>query len=98
MQIAPVPVTGAISFVRVPLWNTRDNTETVGTLPVSAYPWDMADIVNLNKFRKSKARADKKAQADENAVKFGRSKAEKAADSATVEELHQSVDDHKLDQ
>jgi hypothetical protein len=32
----------------------------------------MADVVNLNRVRKSKAKADKAAQAAENRVKFGR--------------------------
>lgn len=35
--------------------------------------------VNLNKVRKARARAADKARADENAVEFGRSKAEKLA-------------------
>lgn len=35
--------------------------------------------VNLNKVRKARARAADKARADENAVTFGRSKAEKLA-------------------
>ena len=37
----------------------------------------MVEPVNLNRFRKEKARADTKARADQNAVKFGRTKAEK---------------------
>jgi Domain of unknown function (DUF4169) len=37
-----------------------------------------ADIVNLNRFRKAKARDDKAKQAAENRVVFGRTKAEKA--------------------
>ncbi|KQN25089.1 hypothetical protein ASE86_02155 [Sphingomonas sp. Leaf33] len=41
----------------------------------------MAEIVNLNRFRKAKVRADAAAQADANRAKFGRSKAEKAADA-----------------
>ena len=36
--------------------------------------------VNLNRFRKDKARAEKRARADENAARFGRTRAEKAAD------------------
>lgn len=49
-------------------------------------------VVNLNKFRKAKARADQKAQADENAVKFGRSKAEKRLDAARVEKAEKDLD------
>lgn len=34
-------------------------------------------VVNLNKVRKAKTKAEAKAQADENAVRFGRTKAER---------------------
>lgn len=45
----------------------------------------MADIVNLQKRRKAKARADKDAQAAANRAAFGRTKAEKQlADAAKV--------------
>ena len=37
----------------------------------------MSTPVNLNRFRKAKARADKKARAEENAAKFGLSKSDK---------------------
>ena len=37
----------------------------------------MSKPVNLNRFRKEKARAEKRARADENAVKHGRTKAQK---------------------
>ena len=51
--------------------------------------------VNLNRYRKDKARAEKRARADENAVKFGRSKAIAAKDKATQEKLEQHLDGHK---
>ena len=38
--------------------------------------------VNLNRVRKEKARVQKRARADENAVKFGRTKAEKQLEAA----------------
>ncbi|GFE66674.1 DUF4169 family protein [Litoreibacter roseus] len=53
--------------------------------------------VNLNKARKAKARAQKKARAEENAVKFGQSKAEKSKTSAERISLRQKLDQHKLD-
>lgn len=58
----------------------------------------MSEIVNFNKFRKEKARADKKARADENAVKFGRSKAEKSRD--VIEKMRQDKqhDGHQLEE
>ena len=58
----------------------------------------MSKQVNLNRFRKDKARADKKARADENAVKFGRTKAEK--DRARAEEnlAERRLDGHKSEE
>lgn len=47
----------------------------------------MSDIVNLNRFRKKKARADKKNQASENRSKFGRTKTEKAKYRRDIEKL-----------
>lgn len=41
----------------------------------------MAEIVNLRRVRKDKARHDRDAQADANRRRFGRTKAEKAADA-----------------
>jgi len=53
--------------------------------------------VNLNRFRKEKARADKKARADENAVRFGRNKAQKAADKAESDRKIRHLDAHRRD-
>ena len=52
----------------------------------------MAEIVNLNRFRKAKDKATQKAEADANAVKFGRTKAEKR-----LEEARKALEDRKLD-
>lgn len=57
----------------------------------------MAEPVNLNRFRKTKARAENKARADTNAVKFGRSKAEKALDQALTDKANHELDGHKKD-
>ena len=57
----------------------------------------MAAPVNLNRFRKEKARAAKKARADENAVKFGRSKSEKARDAARSKLSERHLDGHERD-
>jgi hypothetical protein len=43
----------------------------------------LVEPVNLNKFRKAKARADKEQRAQENRIKFGRTKAQKAQDRLT---------------
>ncbi len=42
----------------------------------------MTTPINLNKVRKARARKDRKAQADANALKFGRTKAERLLDAA----------------
>jgi len=42
----------------------------------------MSKPVNLNRFRKDKARAQKRARADENAVKHGRTKAQKELETS----------------
>ena len=43
-------------------------------------------VVNLNKARKSKTRAEQKATADENALRYGRTKAERLLAAAQVEQ------------
>lgn len=55
----------------------------------------MAEIVNLRAARKAKDRADARAKGDENAVKFGRTKAEKALDKARAEKLARGLDGAK---
>ncbi|CUJ94167.1 hypothetical protein PH7735_01714 [Shimia thalassica] len=57
----------------------------------------MAEPVNLNRFRKQKARADKKARADENAVRFGRTKAEKNREQNEADKAASHIDSHKRD-
>ena len=57
----------------------------------------MAEIINLNKARKAKARVDKSAQAEENRVRFGRTKAQKQTDSAETTKLTRLLDDSKRD-
>ncbi|MFD1789664.1 DUF4169 family protein [Sphingomonas floccifaciens] len=58
----------------------------------------MAEIVNLNRFRKAKARTDAATQAEANRVKFGRTKAER--DAATLAEAQRIrlLDGAKRDQ
>ena len=53
--------------------------------------------INLNKARKARARADKQARADENAVKHGRSKAQKAAEKTAQDKAVIRLDGHKRD-
>ena len=55
----------------------------------------MADIVNLNRARKAKGRADKEAQAAQNRIAFGRTKAEKQQAAAEKARADRQIDDHK---
>ena len=57
----------------------------------------MTDIVNLNQFRKKKKRADDEKRAEENRVKFGRTKAEKVRDAAERRKSDDHLDGSKLD-
>lgn len=57
----------------------------------------MADVVNLNRFRKAKTRAEDKARAAENRVAFGRTKAEKQTAKAEAERKTRALDGAKLE-
>jgi vacuolar-type H+-ATPase subunit C/Vma6 len=57
----------------------------------------MADIINLRTARKQKARAAKEAQASQNRILFGRTKAEKLKQSAEKERAEKIIDAHKRD-
>ncbi len=55
----------------------------------------MSQPVNLTKFRKTKARAEKSARAARNAVKFGRSNAQKRLQETENAAEVQHLDQHK---
>ena len=55
----------------------------------------MSTPVNLNKVRKDRARADEKARADENSVKFGQTKAQKEAARMLKDKSVRTLDAHK---
>jgi phage protein D len=57
----------------------------------------MAEVVNLNRARKAKARAEARAQADTNAARFGRTKAEKALEKAQADKAARDHDGHRRD-
>lgn len=58
----------------------------------------MADApINLNRARKARARIKKARQADENAVKFGRTKAERTCDAAAADLMRARLDAHRRD-
>jgi hypothetical protein len=51
----------------------------------------MGNVVNLNKFRKQKAKAEKEARAETNRRLHGRTKAERARDEAQKKKLENAV-------
>ena len=57
----------------------------------------MSAPVNLNRFRKAKARGEKSTRAVENSVKFGRSKAQKRLQETKNAAQVQHLDQHKRD-
>lgn len=57
----------------------------------------MAEIVNLRRARKSRARSDKEARASENRTRFGRTRAEREAEAAASTQVTRELDGHKLD-
>ena len=52
----------------------------------------MAEIVNLNRARKAKARADAAARADANRAAFGRTRGEKQAADAETQRRERTLD------
>lgn len=58
----------------------------------------MSEVVNLNQFKKAKARSQKKAEADANAVKFGRTKAQRLAEAARDEKAKKHLDQHRFEE
>ena len=57
----------------------------------------MAQIINLNRARKAKARVDKQAEAQANRAKFGRTKAEKQVEAAERACAERDLDGAKRD-
>lgn len=55
----------------------------------------MAEIVNLNRFRKAQERVKTRAQADENATKFGRTKAQRKLEEAQAEKARATLEAHQ---
>lgn len=57
----------------------------------------MGDVVNLNKFRKRKAKAERAKQADVNRRLHGRTKAERAREELQKQQLTRRVDGARLE-
>ena len=58
----------------------------------------MTSIANLNRYRKDRARADAKAEADANAAKHGRTKAQKLLEATQAEKARRALDAHKFEE
>jgi Domain of unknown function (DUF4169) len=55
----------------------------------------VADPINLNKFRKAKAKAEKDRLAKENRAKFGRTKSDKSLEAARADKARRETDAHR---
>ena len=55
----------------------------------------MAEIVNLRAAKKARQRAEARAKGDENAAKFGRTKAEKDLEKTRAEKARRDLDGHE---
>lgn len=58
----------------------------------------MAEIINLRQARKAQARDQARAAGDENAARFGRTKAQKLKEAREADKARAALDGHKLDQ
>ncbi len=58
----------------------------------------MSNVTNLNKARKALTRLKKKAQSQENAVKFGLTKAQKTLEKARSEKAARDLDGKQRDE
>ena len=58
----------------------------------------MTTPVNLNRARKERDRAADKAQADANAARFGRTKAQRLLEAAQAEQARSRLDQAKFDE
>jgi hypothetical protein len=56
----------------------------------------MAEIINLRRARKEKARDERKNEADTNRLRFGRTRAQKAADRDEEARRHRTLDGKRL--
>ncbi|MCJ8138913.1 DUF4169 family protein [Falsirhodobacter halotolerans] len=54
----------------------------------------MTKVVNLRAARKSREREERRAQGDANAAKFGRTKAERDAQTARADKARRDLDGH----
>jgi hypothetical protein len=58
---------------------------------------NMANVINLKRFKKRNEREQSAKQADANRARFGRTKAERALDESRKDRAGDLLDQHKLD-
>ena len=58
----------------------------------------MTTPINLNRARKTRARAEDKAKADANAAKFSRTKAERLLEATKTAKASAMLDQHQMDE
>lgn len=58
----------------------------------------MAEIINLNKVRKARAKADEAKHASENRAKHGRTKGQKSKEELEREKMREALDQAKRDE
>jgi hypothetical protein len=56
-----------------------------------------ARVVNLNKARKARAKTQARAEADQNAARFGRTRAQREAEAQAAEKAARTLDAHRRD-
>lgn len=54
--------------------------------------------INLNQIRKDRARADDKARADANAIRFGRTKAQRLLEAAQADQARNRLDQAQFEE
>jgi len=57
----------------------------------------MAEIINLNRFRKERDRATKAKTAEENRARFGRTKEDRERTEANARKADKELDDKKIE-
>jgi Domain of unknown function (DUF4169) len=57
----------------------------------------MAEIINLNRFRKERERNTQAKTAEENRVRYGRSKEERERTDAAARKVEKTLDDKKIE-
>jgi hypothetical protein len=57
----------------------------------------MTNLVNLNRVHKQRSKLEKRVKADQNAAKFGQSKADKRLQSERIKSANSLLDNHKID-